>query len=535
MIVAALCQRASLRLHRLERLTENWNQKFPPKPVCLDARATARPGVPDLEEHRIVKSHLLFGLVLVIGWNLPAAVVVETIDLTPSTTPQEIRVAAIAPSITNEGVVCVAVDVTAPGQSMDGVGGAFNELGWNALISLPEPQRAEVLRNLFDTKQGAALRFNRIPIGASDFATNAYSLDDVTNDWKLKHFSIKRDEGCLIPYIKAAQAVNPEMKFHASPWSPPAWMKTNGKLTGGQLKSDDQTLKSHAAYFVKFLEAYAKHGIIISRLCPQNEPVNATAYPSCVVPGPLYAEAVTEWIVPAVRKSRLHTEVWAGTLNYYRPVDERHFETLLADEQMNQAIGGLSFQYTHLPWLREYHARYPHLPIQMSESECYNGNNSVDQALRDFQDFVGYTRTGCQLFTFWNMVLAEPRKSSWHWRQNSLVVIDKQTQTVTYEPSFALARFLGREIAPGSRYLPATVTTKDDGIGALNILPKQFTFLQSNLAGGEQVVAFSRSGGGFVVILLNQGPPTRAQVKAGGKLFDATLPAASLCGIVVDQ
>ena len=81
-----------------------------------------------------------------------------------------------------------------------------------------------MLQNLFDTKTGAALRFNRIPIGSSDFARNAYSLDGVTNDWKLKHFSIERDEGCLIPYIKSAQAVNPEMKFHASPWSPPGWM-----------------------------------------------------------------------------------------------------------------------------------------------------------------------------------------------------------------------------------------------------------------------------------------------------------------------
>ncbi len=479
---------------------------------------------------------LLFSCSLVFGLNLPAAVVVETVDLAASTTPQEMRAATNAmPAPTNETVVRIDVDVTAPGQSMDGIGGAFNELGWDALSSLPEAQRAVVLRNLFDTQQGAALRFNRIPIGSSDFAKNAYSLDDVTNDWKLKHFSIARDEGCLIPYIKAAQAVNPEMKFHASPWSPPGWMKTNGKLIGGQLKSDDRTLKSLAAYFVKFLQAYAKHGIVINRLCPQNEPVNATAYPSCKVPGPLYAKAVTQWIVPAVRQSARPTEVWAGTLNYYRPMDAQHFQALLADEKMNRAIAGLSFQYTHLPWLREYHARHPDLPIQMSESECYNGANSVNEALRDFQDFVAYTRTGCQLFTFWNMVLAEPHKSSWNWRQNSLVVIDKQKQAVTYEPSFALARFLGGEITPGSRYLPATITTKDDGIGALNILPKEFSFLESNLSGGEQVVAFSRSGGGFVVFLLNQGPQTRAQIKAGEKLFDATLPAASLCAIVVDE
>lgn len=481
-----------------------------------------------------MKFHLSFGFALFIGWNLSAAVVVETISLAASTKPQEI-VATNAISVsTNESPVCVEVNVAAPGQSMDGIGGAFNELGWEAILSLPTAQKTEVLRNLFDTKQGAALRFNRIPIGSSDFATNAYSLDDVTNDWELKNFSIKRDEGCLIPYIKAAQAVNRGMKFHASPWSPPGWMKTNGKLTGGQLKSDDRTLKSLADYFIKFLKAYARHGIVINRLCPQNEPVNATVYPSCMIPGPLFSKMVTQFVVPSIRKSGLHTEIWAGTLNYYRPMDERHFKALLEDDQMNRAIDGLSFQYTHFPWLREYHAKYPRLPIQMSESECYNGDNSVEQALRDFQEFIAYTRSGCQLFTFWNMVLAEPRKSSWNWRQNSLIVIDKEKQIVTYEPSFALARFLGKEIAPGSRYLPATVTTKDYNIGELNILPKQFSFLQSNLSAGEQVAAFSRPKGGFVVLLLNQGPQTSAQIKAGEKSFNTALPADSLCAIIVD-
>lgn len=486
--------------------------------------------------HPIMKHYSFLGLAFLLGWNLSAAVVVETIDLTASQTPQQVHVVTnTMAASTNGPIVRVEVNVGAPGQSMDGIGGAFNELGWNALCALPKAQRTGVLRNLFDVKQGAALRFNRIPIGASDFATNAYSLDDTTNDWKLKHFSIKRDEGCLIPYIKAAQAINPQMKFHASPWSPPAWMKTNGKLTGGQLKNDDQTLNSLADYFVKFLKAYSKHDIFIDRLCPQNEPVNATAYPSCVVNGPLFAKMVTQFVVPAVHKSGLHTEVWAGTLNYYRPVDEKHFRALIADEEMNHAINGLSFQYTHFPWLREYHAKYPDLPIQMSESECYNGDNSVEQALRDFQEFIAYTRTGCQLFTFWNMVLAEPRKSSWNWRQNSLVVIDKEKQTVTYEPSFALAHFLGKEIPQGSRYLPATVTTRDDNIGSLNILPKQFSFLEASLSGGDQVAAFSRPDGGFVVVLLNQGPQIAVQIKAGEKLYDAVLPAASLCAIVGDQ
>ncbi|TAN15075.1 MAG: hypothetical protein EPN37_10590 [Chitinophagaceae bacterium] len=105
--------------------------------------------------------------------------------------------------------VVIEVQDTRPGQVMDGIGGAFNEQGWVALSALPAGKRRKVLQNLFDTKKGANLCFNRIPVGASDFALNAYSLDDVKDDWTLKHFSVKRNEHCLIPYIKAAQSMNP--------------------------------------------------------------------------------------------------------------------------------------------------------------------------------------------------------------------------------------------------------------------------------------------------------------------------------------
>ena len=86
-----------------------------------------------------MKRHLLFNLALAVGWNLPAAVQVETIDLTASMTPQEVCVVTNAVSVlTNEAIVRIDVDAAAPGQSMDGIGGAFNELGWDALLSLPE-------------------------------------------------------------------------------------------------------------------------------------------------------------------------------------------------------------------------------------------------------------------------------------------------------------------------------------------------------------------------------------------------------------
>jgi glucosylceramidase len=238
------------------------------------------------------------------------------------------------------------------------------------------------------------------------------------------------------------------------------------------------------------------------------------------------AKALKQYIVPAVRKSGLPTEVWAGTLNYWRKETAEHFRDILGDAEMACAIGGIGFQYSHLPWVREYHARYHDVPIKFTESQCYDGENTEAQALRDFQDFVAYARTGCRLFTFWNMVLPEPRKSTWGWRQNSLVVIDKEKQTVTYEPTFALARFLGRHVPAGARYLPAKVT----GLGSLDFPPAAGSeFLQSKLDDGEQVAAFRKPGGSIVVLLWNGGPAVTASVNGQ----TAQLPAKSLSAVVI--
>jgi glucosylceramidase len=461
--------------------------------------------------------------------------VVKQISLEPSVEPQAITEFKAGKEHRLKSQILIEVQLDRPGQEMDGVGGAFNEVGWEALSGLTKKKKKEVLHQLFNTKTGAALRFNRIPIGASDFAKSAYSLADSANDWELKHFSIKRDESCLIPYIKAAQAVNPQMKFHASPWSPPGWMKTNGKQTGGgELLADDRTLQSHANYLVKFLQAYQMQGININRLCPQNEPLVAGSYPGCKIPASLYARAVKDFIIPAVKRSGLRVQVWAGTFNYWRADTRNHFDGILSENDMVNKVDGFSFQYTNMKWLKEFTMKYPGKPLQFSESECYNGRNSLEEVLRDFQDFAAYTRMGAKLFTFWNMVLPEPHKSTWGWMQNSLVVIDTSKQTVTYQPSFSLAKMLGSYIGPGVHYIPSTLIRGDTLIGALHYRPKDaVNFMETDLENGEQLVSFVKPNGTVVVFMYNHGNATNATVRLNKQSVEAFLPGKSLIALEI--
>src|SRR6185295_18172967 len=108
-----------------------------------------------------------------------------------------------------------------------------------------------------------------------------YTLDETANDTALASFTISRDLTVLIPYVKAALAVRSDIRFWASPWTPPTWMKnapfepnsstnTISPFDGGTMKSDAATLQAYAEYLVKFVQQYERQGITIDAVAPQN-------------------------------------------------------------------------------------------------------------------------------------------------------------------------------------------------------------------------------------------------------------------------
>jgi len=187
------------------------------------------------------------------------------------------------------GTATVTVNDASASQTWDGFGGAFNEKGWSYLTT--QTMKDQAIQALFG-KDGCNFAWGRIPIGASDYALSRYSDDEVASgtDTAMASFSITRDLQNLIPYIKAAQAVKSNIRFWGSPWSPPTWMKTapynpgpgksNSNFDGGVMKSDDATLTAHAAYLVKWIQAFTAQNIKIEIVAPQNEPNYEQNYPS---------------------------------------------------------------------------------------------------------------------------------------------------------------------------------------------------------------------------------------------------------------
>ena len=204
---------------------------------------------------------------------------------------------------------------------MDGFGGAITDSSAVVLYRMSPAARAATMRMLFDPRTGDGLSYLRQPIGGSDFvATAPYTYDDMpagATDYSQRHFSIAHDEAEILPLLREAKRLNPQLQIVATPWSPPAWMKTNDSLIGGRLIDTPQIYHSYALYLTKFIEAYRRHSVAVNTITVQNEPQNRdpAGYPATDMSA-AQEEKVIEALGPMLRAAHLRTEILAYDHNW---------------------------------------------------------------------------------------------------------------------------------------------------------------------------------------------------------------------------
>ncbi len=335
-------------------------------------------------------------------------------------------------------------------QTLEGLGGAFNEIGGEALSFLDKEQKDELFKNLFDTDRGG-FTFCRTAIGASDFGIDAYSYSEVPEDYEMKHFSIDRDKKYVLPYILGALKYNPDLTIFGSPWSPPAWMKKNGKMTGIDLMNSclinsDQIYQAYARYFVKYIKSYEKEGVNINRICIQNETDISTNYPSNIMSPTELINFGVNYLKPAFKENNLTTGVYAGT---FRAADQLDMHVYMGFEDAKE-LDGIGIQYMAGNLIQETQSKYPGFKMFHTESDCYNGENSSEQAKKRFTEVARYINSGLTTFTYWNMILNETTKSGWDWSQNSLININRKEKTITYNPDYNAMFIMSHFLKPGN-------------------------------------------------------------------------------------
>ena len=188
------------------------------------------------------------------------------------------------------------------GQQIEGFGGAVTEASVYSASKLAADKREEVLKGYYG-EEGLRYNLARVHIHSCDFALGNYTYVE-EGDKNLSSFDVAHDREYLFPFLKEAMVLcDGNLNFLASPWSPPAYMKTNGEMNhGGKLKAEYAPL--WAAYYVKFIKAYAEEGIHISYITVQNEPMAVQTWDSCIYEAAEEGAFVKNYLAPALKEEQ---------------------------------------------------------------------------------------------------------------------------------------------------------------------------------------------------------------------------------------
>lgn len=237
----------------------------------------------------------------------------------------------------------IVVDAEQRYQSIDGFGAAMTDsAAWLLETQLSAAERAQVMQQLFDPKQGIGISFLRVPLGASDLARNHYSYDDRPRgerDPGLAHFSIDHDKAEILPALRQALALNPAIKIMLSPWSPPGWMKTSDSMIGGALRED--AAAEYAAYLARSVAAYEKAGVPVQYISLQNEALyEPKDYPGMIMPAAEQAKLIGASVGPALAAAGHPVAILAYDHNWDHP---EYPLAVLADAAASPYTAGTAF------------------------------------------------------------------------------------------------------------------------------------------------------------------------------------------------
>jgi glucosylceramidase len=407
----------------------------------------------------------------------------------------------------------VIVDPGVVFQTMDGFGGCFNEKGWDALSYLSPEERREALAALFDPAGRCRFTLCRMPIGASDYGLDWYSLNDVPEDFAMKSFSLDRDRKYLIPYIQSALLLQPDLKIWGSPWCPPAWMKVNrhyacqGMEETSRLRWEPAVLSAYALYLSKYVQSYRKEGIPVFAVHVQNEPYACQIFPSCLWTGEMLRDFIRDYLVPRFDRDGVDAEIWLGTINHG---DVRAYaDVVFGDPVCRNRVTGVGYQWDGKWAAAETHRRYPDKKIWQTESECGDGSNDMKAALYTFSLMKKYFEGGASAYLYWNMILDETGGSTWGWKQNSLLSVNRYTRTVKYNDEFYGMAHLSHFVLPG----------------AVRIGTRGYD---------EDAFAFENPDGSIVLLTANPGFTARElTIRLGDRMVRVTVPDGSINTFVV--
>lgn len=396
-------------------------------------------------------------------------------------------------------------------QEILGFGAALTDASCYLVDKLKSQEREALLSELFGT---AGLRFSvvRTCMGASDYSTSAYSYDESSSpDPDLARFNIDHDRAYILPSLRAARQVNPDLFLFSSPWSPPGWMKAGGSMMGGSMRK--KYYASYAEYFVRFLRAYSAEGVRINAVTVQNEvDTDQDGRMPAALWGQEYeVEFVKNYLGPAFERASLDSKIWILDHNYNlwgRVVDE------LSDPALNQRVGGIAWHgYAGTAdAMTRVHEAFPTKPSYWTEGgpDITSPDYATDWA-KWSRTFTEVLRNWAQCIVGWNLLLDEkglPNIGPFHC--GGVVTVNSKTHELTRSGQYWAFAHYSKAVQRGARVI--------DSHGGL---------------AGIDHVAFENPDGRRVLVITNRGEQQQIQCQMGTQELDLTLERDSVTTVLL--
>jgi len=357
-------------------------------------------------------------------------------------------------------------------QEFVGIGAALTDASAETFYKLSKENQELFLEAYYDKEKGIGYSLARTIIHSCDFSTESYTYIE-EGDKELNTFSIERDQKYRIPFTKKAiAAAGGELTMYASPWSPPAFMKTNNSmLRGGKLKKE--FYQPWANYYAKFIKAYEKEGIPIWGLSIQNEPMAVQRWESCIYTAEEERDFLKNNLGPTLEKEGLGDKkiiVW----DHNRDLLFHRASTILNDPEAAKYVWGTGFHW-YEDWkdtnpmpnnVAKVNEAYPDKKLIFTEG-CNEGydlerleNEDPKLAERYGKSMINDFNNGTVAWTDWNILLDQTGGPN-HVGNLCFAPVHGNTMTdkLTFTNSFYYIGHFSKFIRPGAKRISSATSS----------------------------------------------------------------------------
>jgi len=404
----------------------------------------------------------------------------------------------------------IQIDSSSRYQKILGFGAAFTDASCYWFAKLNPKERQALLAEFFGPA-GLRLSVCRTCMGASDYSLNSYSYDDSTEpDPDLRKFTIEHDRAYILPALRSAREINPELFLFSTPWSPPGWMKSGGSMLGGSMRK--QYFATYADYFVRFLQGYSAEGVKVNAVTIQNEvDTDQNGRMPATLWGQEYEiEFVGKFLGPAFEKASLDTKIWILDHNYAlwgRVLDE------FSDPLVSKYAEGVAWHayYGTVDAMTRVHDAFPAKSAYWTEGgPDYTSPDYLTDWVKWSHTFSDALRNWARCLVGWNLVLDEKGSPNiGPFPCGGVVTVDSKTHEITRSGQYWAFAHFSKSIRRGAQVLASA--------GDLH---------------GIDHVAFENPDGSHVLVVTNQGDGQVIACQIGDQALNLALDSDSVTTLV---